>query len=287
MRIFKITDDSKVPIITSVQPASWVLVYQGGQFKKVSYGNLISGAFQTVANIRQDLTSPSTTTYPSTQAVADAISGLATEITLTDVQDQNTGSTAYVSGRRIWQWVSSFITKAWQWTAKQTLSGGLNLGGSFLNKFLTTNGSGDVIGTDIARAQITMTGNATATNVLANNVYVKVEGITTASFLTNTTAPTNNRIVFGVAGTYLVSAYGIYTGTNNTNYRFRLAINGTPIGIPSGGRPVTNNQDAGFSLSAQYITVNANDFLELFVTCTNAGNDPTISEMCITCRNSI
>ena len=127
-----------------------------------------------------------------------------------------------------------------------------------------------------------MESNATATTISTQGVYVKIAGTTTegdfvAKFDCSTT---NNRAVYEgpTDGSYKVTATLTLTGASNKQYGFKVAKNGTTVGVPS--KATTSSGGRIENVALQDIGQLTNgDYIEIFVAGLDTTTDPTIVDM--------
>ena len=125
----------------------------------------------------------------------------------------------------------------------------------------------------------------TATSIGTTGTFVKVNGTTTAGFLSNFTHPASNRLTYTGTATrkFLVAASLSFHGTATNDYKFAFHKNTSSLLSPS--IISTTGSGAGdlAHISCQTIVELAtNDFIEVFVTNADATNSATIDFMNVT-----
>jgi hypothetical protein len=125
----------------------------------------------------------------------------------------------------------------------------------------------------------------TATSIGTTGTFVKVNGTTTAGFLSNFTHPASNRLTYTGTATrkFLVAAALSFHGTGTNDYKFAFHKNTSSLLSPS----IISTTGAGAGdlahVSIQTIVELAtNDFIEVFVTNADATNSATIDFMNVT-----
>jgi hypothetical protein len=125
----------------------------------------------------------------------------------------------------------------------------------------------------------------TATSIGTTGTFVKVNGTTTAGFLSNFTHPASNRLTYTGTATrkFLVAAALSFHGTATNDYKFAFHKNTSSLLSPS----IISTTGAGAGdlahVSIQTIVELAtNDFIEVFVTNADATNSATIDFMNVT-----
>lgn len=124
-----------------------------------------------------------------------------------------------------------------------------------------------------------------ATTIASIGVFVKVAGTTTAGVLSNFTHPVSNRLTYtGTAPRkFLVTAALSFHGTNTNDYKFAFYENGSTL-LTSSTISATGTGAGNLShISCQCIVdLATNDYIEVFVTNTDAANNATIDFMNVT-----
>jgi hypothetical protein len=125
----------------------------------------------------------------------------------------------------------------------------------------------------------------TATSIGTTGTFVKVNGTTTAGFLSNFTHPASNRLTYTGTATrkFLIAAALSFHGTATNDYKFAFHKNTSSLLSPS----IISTTGAGAGdlahVSIQTIVELAtNDFIEVFVTNADAPNSATIDFMNVT-----
>ena len=125
----------------------------------------------------------------------------------------------------------------------------------------------------------------TATSIGTTGTFVKVNGTTTAGFLSNFTHPASNRLTYTGTATrkFLIAAALSFHGTATNDYKFAFHKNTSSLLSPS----IISTTGAGAGnlahVSCQTIVELAtNDFIEVFVTNADATNSATIDFMNVT-----
>lgn len=137
-----------------------------------------------------------------------------------------------------------------------------------------------------AIAQYYMTANATATVIGVIGTFVKAAGTTipVSALQQKFNLATTNRAVYtGASGaSFRVVAFASMQSGNNQNLRLRVAINGTTL-VDSTARFVTSGSGAASNIGTQaLVTLNPNDFVEIFVTNDTAANNITVTDLNVT-----
>lgn len=147
--------------------------------------------------------------------------------------------------------------------------------------FLSNNGVPD-ISDNIATGYYSMENNATVTDIVTQNVWVKIAGTTVAG---------SNNLRFNT----LVSNRLTYIGTNEykgnvtitgnadvasgrNNYEFTVFKNGVKIPNVLSAANVVNGKPNGFAFSAPIDAV-TNDYFEVYVRCTDSNKDVNVSNL--------
>lgn len=129
----------------------------------------------------------------------------------------------------------------------------------------------------------TMTGNAVATDIITQNVAVKVAGTTTNQAATQKFTHTDNRLTYTGALTRLfrMGASASMTGTSNNVVALYVAKNGSLVG---GSANLVTIGAAGRAENAQsqaIVELGTGDFIEAWVANTSANADITVVELSV------
>jgi collagen type VII alpha len=133
--------------------------------------------------------------------------------------------------------------------------------------------------------EITMTGNATTSDVQVAGTYIKTAGTTTLSTgARNFDMPVTNRLRYTGTKTKMahVSMTITYktTGGTNQNLRFRIYKNGSPIAATAIRDTMKSSTDYNSAELQTTTSIAQNDYFELWTTNdTNASNDVTVENM--------
>jgi hypothetical protein len=125
----------------------------------------------------------------------------------------------------------------------------------------------------------------TATSIGTAGNFVKVNGTTTAGFLSNFTHPASNRLTYTGTATrkFLVAAALSFHGTGTNDYKFAFHKNTSSLLSPSIVSTTGTGSGNLAHVSIQTIVELAtNDFIEVFVTNADATNSATIDFMNVT-----
>ena len=121
-----------------------------------------------------------------------------------------------------------------------------------------------------------------ATTIVTAGVYVKVAGSTTADNLSNLTHPANNRLTYTGTATrkFVVTAALSFHGGATNDYKFAFHKNGSSI-LSSSIISSTGTGTGNLAhVSCQCIVELAiNEYIEMFVTCADGTNSPTVDFM--------
>lgn len=139
------------------------------------------------------------------------------------------------------------------------------------------------INNSAAIAEYYMNDNATVTDIVTQNIFVKVSGSTTSGEFIERFDITDNRATHrgALTGFFKVTAIVTATGTNNDVLKLRIAKNGTTIPA-SEGRSTMNASGRAENIVSQTITEfigGNNDYVEVFVANGTATNDFTVVDM--------
>lgn len=130
-------------------------------------------------------------------------------------------------------------------------------------------------------AQMTLSSNATITDIITQNIFTKISGTTTSPLLSRFTMPSNNRLV--------------YTGTKERLFRIDVSLNTTGgtndvIGVTYGvngtsytGYVTSAYLDANGASYATYssnlLTLTSGDYVEIFIRNQTSTTDVTVVSM--------
>ena len=124
-----------------------------------------------------------------------------------------------------------------------------------------------------------MTDNATVTACTLADTFYKIAGTTTAGNLVEKFTLTNNRATYTGALTagFSVSVSCSVETVNGRDYTFKIAVNGTTQSARSiiRGRSNINLECSMFDS----VVLSTNDYVEVFLACSNAGEDVEITDM--------
>jgi hypothetical protein len=138
--------------------------------------------------------------------------------------------------------------------------------------------------TQSAYGECYITGTPVVTTIGTQNIYVKVAGTTTAGILSNFTSPANNKLMYTGDATrkFFVSSALSYHGTTN-DFSFAVKKNNSAIVASSAILTTGDGANDLTHVSSQCIVELAtDDFIEVFVTNTDAANNATVDQMNLT-----
>jgi hypothetical protein len=138
--------------------------------------------------------------------------------------------------------------------------------------------------TQSAYGECYITGTPVVTTIGTQNIYVKVAGTTTAGILSNFTSPANNKLMYTGDATrkFFVSSALSYHGTTN-DFSFAIKKNNSAIVASSAILTTGDGANDLTHVSSQCIVELAtDDFIEVFVTNTDAANNATVDQMNLT-----
>lgn len=134
-----------------------------------------------------------------------------------------------------------------------------------------------------AIAQYYMTGNATATVIGATGTFVKAAGTTipVSALQQKFNLATANRAQYtgASAAAFRVNVFASMQSGNNQALRMRVAVNGTTLAESSVGFQTTGSGDASNIGTQALVSLNPNDYIEIFVTNDTATTNITVRDL--------
>ncbi len=131
-----------------------------------------------------------------------------------------------------------------------------------------------------AFGSVFMTNNTTSTSLPSVNVFYKVAGAATTGTAQRFTASSNRLTYTGkdiITGRILV-IIGAKAPGNGVDYSIAIAKNGVIIPIPNGSiAAASNNQSFQITLATE-VSLNANDYVEVFLRTNNGSSSSLIVE---------
>lgn len=136
-----------------------------------------------------------------------------------------------------------------------------------------------------AICQYSMTGNATATDIVVIGDFVKIAGITVASLLNQKfTTVVDNRATYAgvVQDNFRVVVFASMTSGNNQDLRMRIAKNGVTIPESTAKFRTTGSGEAASIGAQSFVDMNVTDYVEIWVANDTAVQDIVVSDMNVT-----
>ncbi|MGL4781738.1 MAG: hypothetical protein ACRCXN_13045 [Bacteroidales bacterium] len=277
---------TKVPIITAVTPEAYILVIQGGAWKRVAYSDFITtigytpenaankGQANGYASLGSDSKVPaSQSQVASVAGKTGAVSLVKADVGLGDVDNTSDLNKPISTATQTALDAKASAAVEQTWTAKQIFMVAPQFDSTTANAFLKVDSGKQVTSYNPARGQFDMTTPANVTTV--SNAYTKVLGTTAASELQDITHPTSNRLVIANAGTYRISVSGsLQASSNNRTYDIAIYLNGITRLASQGFRVTVANMPFNFALD-RIKTLAQSDFIEIYVQ--ERGNSSTIT----------
>jgi len=131
--------------------------------------------------------------------------------------------------------------------------------------------------------------SAAATTVTTSGTPVKVAGTTTAGDLKDFSMPTDNRLVFNGTSTKMCKIDIFVSATQSVNStrwtEWSIAKNGTVIAATKIQRDHSNNTDRGASAIGALISMDPDDYLEIYVDHETSGSTATAHQMIVTAHD--
>lgn len=129
--------------------------------------------------------------------------------------------------------------------------------------------------------QYYMNANATATNIVTTNVFVKGAGTTNQGAISQRFTLTDNRATYigALSGIFKITISLSATSGNNQPLRFRVAKNGTTIAQSEVEETTSGNGRSQTLICQDLVDLVTNDYLELWVANGSTAQDITVENL--------